>query len=34
LELPAERIWEGPHLKAELIVKGVQRSIGWACAKR
>jgi len=31
LELPAERVWEGPHLKAELIVKGVHHPICWTC---
>jgi hypothetical protein len=29
LELPAERVWEGLHLKAELIVTGVHHSICW-----
>jgi len=31
LELSAERVWEGLHLKAELIVKGVHHPICWAC---
>jgi hypothetical protein len=31
LELPAERVWEGLPLKAELIVKGVHHPICWAC---
>jgi hypothetical protein len=31
LELLAERVWEGLHLKAELIVKGVHHPICWTC---
>jgi len=31
LELPAERVWKGLHLKAELISKGVHHSICLAC---
>jgi len=31
IELLAERVWEGLHLKAALIVKGVHHPIRWAC---
>jgi len=31
LELPAGPGWEGTRLKAELIVKGVNHPVRWAC---
>jgi hypothetical protein len=31
LELPTGIGWEGLHLKAELIVKGVSHPVTWAC---
>jgi hypothetical protein len=31
LELPSGRDWEGLHLKADLLVKGMFHPIRWAC---